>query len=199
MDGRGRDGPRERLLRAAQRLSYAEGATVGVQTLLREADVARRSLYEHFGGKDALLAEVLRLSAAQDLAAITSAMTAAGDEPSDRLLGLFDHLAEVLDGPGFRGCRYLAADLALAESTHPAHDATRDYRDGLHALLLAELARAGHPEPERAAEQLLLLVEGVLATGTTRPHAQPARLARSLAEHVLAEAPPRGRTASSTA
>lgn len=53
-------GPRERLLEAAERLTYREGASVGIAALLKEANVARRSLYEHFGGKDELLAEVLR-------------------------------------------------------------------------------------------------------------------------------------------
>jgi AcrR family transcriptional regulator len=36
--------------------------------LLREAKVARRSLYEHFGGKDGLIAAVLRRAYDEDLA-----------------------------------------------------------------------------------------------------------------------------------
>jgi AcrR family transcriptional regulator len=34
-----------------------------VDTILKEADVARRSLYQHFGGKDGLIAEMLRTTA----------------------------------------------------------------------------------------------------------------------------------------
>src|SRR6266498_856390 len=59
-------GPRERLLRAAQELTYARGAGVGVDAILQQADVARRSLYQHFGGKDGLIAEVIRASAAEE-------------------------------------------------------------------------------------------------------------------------------------
>lgn len=66
MTVRAKPGPRDRLLRAAKELTYAQGLTVGVDALLKEADVARRSLYEHFGGKDGLLAEVIRTSAAED-------------------------------------------------------------------------------------------------------------------------------------
>ena len=40
--------------------SSTHGASVGVDALLKEANVARRSLYEHFGGKDGLVAAVLR-------------------------------------------------------------------------------------------------------------------------------------------
>jgi AcrR family transcriptional regulator len=47
-------------LEAAKRLTYSNGPGIGVDALLKEAQVARRSLYEHFGGKDGLLLEVIR-------------------------------------------------------------------------------------------------------------------------------------------
>ncbi|MFD0351393.1 TetR/AcrR family transcriptional regulator [Kitasatospora aburaviensis] len=74
-------GPRERLLEAAQQLTYSQGVGVGVDALLKAADVARRSLYEHFGGKDGLIAEVLRRSAEADEAAYVRTMAAAGEDP----------------------------------------------------------------------------------------------------------------------
>ncbi|HZC74252.1 MAG TPA: TetR family transcriptional regulator [Jatrophihabitans sp.] len=180
-----RPGPRERLLAAAQQLSYAHGANVGVDALLKEADVARRSLYEHFGGKDGLLAEVLRQSAAQDIEHARAVLDAAGRSPRRRLLALFDDLDHVIGQPGFRGCRYLAADLALAERDHPAHAVAVDYRSQLHELLRAELVRLGHPHPMRAADELHLLIEGALATGATRADARPGRTARALAVGIL--------------
>jgi AcrR family transcriptional regulator len=180
-----RPGPRERLLDAAQRLSYAHGVNVGVDAILTEANVARRSLYEHFGGKDGLLAEVLRRSAAGDLERYRAVIAAAGRSPRRRLLAIFDDLDAVIEQPNFRGCRYLAADLALIERDHPAHPIAAGYRRALHQLLRDELVRLGHPEPSRAAEQLHLLIEGALATGATRPHARPARTARTLAARIL--------------
>jgi AcrR family transcriptional regulator len=52
--------------------------------------VARRSLYEHFGGKDGLIAEVLRRAAAEDEGRYRAVMAAAGDDPRQRLLAIFD-------------------------------------------------------------------------------------------------------------
>lgn len=178
-------GPRERLLRAAQTLSYIHGTTIGVDALLKAANVARRSLYEHFGGKDGLIAEVLRRSAGEDEAAYRVVMDAAGDDPRERLLTIFDGLDKVVSAPDFRGCRYLAADLASADAEHPAHAVTRDYRERIHAMLEEETRRLGHPEPGRAADRLHLLIEGVLATGASRPGTRPAATARDLAETVL--------------
>lgn len=178
-------GPRERLLDAAQRLTYAQGVNVGVDAILTAASVARRSLYEHFGGKDGLVAEVLRRSAAEDEDRYRQVMRAAGDDPRARLLAIFDQLAIVIGEPDFRGCRYLAADLALADTAHPAHAITRDYREHVEQLLEDELRRMGHPHPALAAGQLHLLIDGTLAAGATRPREQPAARARELAEQIL--------------
>ena len=180
-------GPRERLLESAKVLTYKQGMGVGVDALLKSANVARRSLYEHFGGKDGLIAEVLRESAAEDEAAYQQTMQAAGDDPRRRLLAIFDWLGEVVEEPDFRGCRYLAADLALTDPDHPGHAVTRRYRERLHELLERELRDLDHPQPGRAADQLLLLIDGVLAGGATRPDKHPAATARQLAEQILGD------------
>lgn len=178
-------GPRERLLDAARELTYRQGVGVGVDALLKAANVARRSLYEHFGGKDGLIAETLRRSTAEDEESYRQTMRSAGDDPRARLLAVFDGLSEVVGKPDFRGCRYLAADLALADPGHPGHAVTRDYRERVHRLLEDELVRLRHPRPEHAADQLLLLIDGVMASGATRPGTHPAASARELAEHIL--------------
>ncbi|MFB7950224.1 TetR/AcrR family transcriptional regulator [Kitasatospora phosalacinea] len=182
-------GPRQRLLDAAQELTYRHGMGVGVDALLKGAGVARRSLYEHFGGKDGLITEVLRRSAAEDGARYRQTMDAAGPDPRARLLAVFDRIGEIVAGDDYRGCRYLAADLALADPEHPGHAVTREYREHVTALFAAELTRLGHPRPTTAADQLLLLVDGALAAGATRPTTDPAAAARELAEQVIGQAP----------
>jgi AcrR family transcriptional regulator len=177
--------PRERLLVAAKDLTYSQGVNVGVDAILKEANVARRSLYEHFGGKDGLIAEVLRLTTAEDEELYRQTMQAAGDDPRARLLSIFDMLAKVIEDPDFRGCRYLAMDLALTDPDHPAHAITREYREHMHELLEDELTKLGHKQPASAAEQLSILIDGTLAAGATRPKSDPALLARQMAEQII--------------
>lgn len=181
-------GPRDRLLEAAKRLTYSEGPGIGVDAILKEAQVARRSLYEHFGGKDGLLVEVIRQAATEDAEWIRATLEAGGRDPRKRLLGLFDALDRVVTQPGFRGCRYLGADLGLAAAEHPIHQETSAYRQRVRAMIQNEIADLGHPSPRRAAEQLQLLIEGVLATGAAATIAHPGRVARALAETVLDQA-----------
>ncbi len=177
-------GPRERLLAAAQHLFYTRGASVGVDALLKEAKVARRSLYEHFGDKDGLVAAVLRRASEEDVAWYEDALAGAM-EPRARLLGLFDRLDELVSNESFRGCRYLATDLAFADPRHPAHAETEAYRRRIRALLVRELEELGHARPEQAAKRLHLLIEGALVMGATQDGQHPARAARDLAAVVL--------------
>lgn len=183
-----RVGPRDRLLEAAKRLTYSEGPGIGVDALLKEARVARRSLYEHFGGKDGLLLEVIRQAAIEDAEWIRATLDAGGRDPRKRLLGIFDAMDRVVTQPGFRGCRYLGADLGFADIDHPIHQETSAYRQRVRAMIENEMADLGHPSPRRAAEQLQLLIEGVLATGAASTVAHPGRVARALAEAVLDQA-----------
>ncbi|RKN45694.1 TetR/AcrR family transcriptional regulator [Streptomyces hoynatensis] len=178
-----RPGPRERLLTAARELTYTEGVHVGVDAILKRADVARRSLYQHFGGKDGLLAEMLRVYHVEDR--YRRVMDAAGTEPRARLLAVFDELERVTTREGFHGCRYTAAELGLSDPGHPAHAEVRAYKVGLAELFREELARNGHPDPALGANQLAVLVDGVLAHAVTRPEAHPALAARPLAELIL--------------
>jgi AcrR family transcriptional regulator len=178
-------GPRERLLRAARELTYRDGMGVGVDAILREADAARRSLYEHFGGKSGLIAEVLAQTAADDERRYAQALAHGGVDPRARLLGLFDWLDEASSADTFRGCRFTTAELSLTDPDHPGHAVTRAPKRHVRDLLLAELRALGHPEPERAADQLQLLIEGVLVQAVLAPQSRPALAAKRMAELVL--------------
>jgi AcrR family transcriptional regulator len=183
-----RPGPRDRLLDAARELTYVHGVGVGVDAILSAADVARRSLYQHFGGKDQLLAEVVRTTADRDVQRYRDALQSGGTDPRARILALFDALHAAVAEPTFRGCRYTAADLGLTDPGHPVHAETRAYKQRLHSLLADEAGQLGHPQPARAADELLLLIDGTLAFAATLPSVRAVEAVRALVEHVLDEA-----------
>src|SRR5438270_6195690 len=99
-------GARDRLVAAAERLFYAEGIhAVGVDRLCAEAEVSKRSLYQHFSGKDEVVTAMLQAQAAKSAAHLVTD----GGSPRDCILALFDALDEEADSPDFRGCPFLGA------------------------------------------------------------------------------------------
>lgn len=181
----GKPGPRQRLLSATRELTYSQGPHVGLDAILRTAEVARRSVYQHFGGKDQLLAEAL--DATETLTRLHAVMDAAGDDPAARVLAAFDDLQVMTAEKSFRGCRYTAAELALPAVEHPVHAVVRGYKERLHEIFEAELTRLGHPAPDLGTTQLLVLIDGVLAHAVTRPASNPAAAARPLVKIILAQ------------
>ncbi len=184
-------GPRDRLLDSARALTYQQGVNVGVDAILEHANVARRSLYQHFGGKDELIAATLRASADADEQRYRAALDSGGEEPRERLLAVFDTLDKTTSSKDFRGCRYTAAELSLPNPKHPAHAEVRAYKQRLHDLFHRELEALGHAAPATAADELLMLVDGVLINAVTRPETHPGQTARRLAELVLDQHPAR--------
>src|SRR5260370_39630133 len=106
-------GPRERLLASAQRLTAVHGVAVGVDAILEDASVARRSLYQHFRGKDELIASSLSVSARQDEERYRAALDSGGSDPRRQVLAGFRQLDNTTSTRGFRGCRYVSTELPL--------------------------------------------------------------------------------------
>lgn len=164
---------------------YAEGVGVGIDAILKSADVARRSLYQHFGGKDGLIEEVLRQAARDTEAAYVRALDAGGTDPAARLEALFDEVARLVEQPDFKGCRYINADLGLSDRTHPAHAITAAHKAKIQHMLEIELSRIGFSDPTFVAEQLQLIIDGALVVGATRPGARTGSAAKALLRRTL--------------
>jgi AcrR family transcriptional regulator len=179
-------GPKERALEATSRLLDSQGVDVGLDAILREAQVARRSIYQHFGGKDQLVAQALERAGRKSLDSYQQALARGGTDPLDRLMNVFADLASIVGREGYAGCRYLRADLALSDRSHPAHAVVRNHKREVRNLLLVELESLGHPDPPAAAADLQFLIDGALTVGASRPEDDVAATAQRLARVIIA-------------
>jgi AcrR family transcriptional regulator len=85
--------PRDRILETAFRLFYAHGIRgVGVDAVIAESMVAKATLYKHFRRKDDLVLAYLDNVDLAWRAQLEAASEAAGPDPRDRLVGMFDAL-----------------------------------------------------------------------------------------------------------
>src|SRR5277367_544007 len=88
--------PRERLLEAATELFYAEGVqSVGIDRVIERAGVAKASLYSTFGSKEELVRAYLDHRHEVILGRLRAAIDAAGDDPVERILAVFDSQAKL--------------------------------------------------------------------------------------------------------
>ena len=182
--------PRERILTTATELFRREGiAAVGVNRIIREADVAPMTLYRQFESKDGLVAASLEHWGTQWLHLLAEALDRRGDDPWSRFDGLWDTLEEWVAGDGFRGSFIAngAAELRR-EPGHPAHAVVAAHRAALRQLL-EDLAKAAWAyDAAVLAAQLQVLVDGAIAAAAVDREPAAARGARELARAAVSAA-----------
>jgi AcrR family transcriptional regulator len=177
--------PAERILAAADKLFYTQGIrTVGVDAVAAEARVSKRTLYNYYPSKDALIAAYLTARFKH---------IAPSDAPArEQILGAYDRLERLFADGSFRGCPYVNAVTELGDPRHAASKIAVQYKEQRRAWYRALLERLGVRDPDGLATQLQILAEGALAASLVRGDPALARAARAAAEVLLDAAGARG-------
>lgn len=183
-----RASPRERLLAASDELFYRDGVhSTGIDAIIEKAGVAKGSLYYIFGGKDALVAAYLqnRHNAFRQRVEEAQART---DDPDEKILAIFDAVADYVSQPNFRGCPFSNA-AAEAPAGECQQLAIKDYRDWLRQTFLKLAADTGVADSQALADALTILYDGALATAEMNSGARAAAMtAKRIARLTLAAA-----------
>jgi AcrR family transcriptional regulator len=175
---------RKRLLAAAEELFYEEGVhNVGIERVIERAGVAKASLYGNFKGKDDLVRAYLveRREARQGR---IQAKLAQSEQPRDKLLSIFDLLAEIFAERDYRGCAFMraAAEMQAGSSGREVCD---DARKWTRSLLIDLARQCGAAQPEELGHQLHLLYDGAAVSAQMDGGAHAALAARAVAAHML--------------
>ncbi len=173
-----------RVLDVASRLFYDRGIrAVGVDTIAATAQVTKKTIYDQFRSKDALITAYLERRDRWYRDWVTDWITKNPD--TDPLLAVFDALGHWMDEVGPRGCAFVNAYAELADPDHPAHRIARDHKTWLRDYL-AELATgAGQPDPTTLAARLLTLHEGAIVLYSAGADPTAADTARGAAAALL--------------
>lgn len=153
---------RDRILYTAAGLFYREGArSVGVDRIIAEAGTAKATFYRHFKSKDELVLAYLYLRHDTWMQWFASSLERACAKDGVSFVRVAQVLNEWFREPDFRGCSFiniLAEGVPSGEVLSLVQSHKADLQDALEALA----RRLGHPAPTEAAEEALMVVEGVI-------------------------------------
>jgi AcrR family transcriptional regulator len=181
-----RPGARERIVRAAGDLFYAEGIhAVGVDRVTAAAGVAKATMYQQFRSKDELVAACLQRRAEQWRASVADPVLALPGSAARRVGAVFERLGKTFAAPGYRGCPFINAAAEYPGPDGPVAAAIAAHRAQVRGLF-AELL-AGVPAARRAAltDQLVLLYDGTMVGAQLDQGPRAARRARAAARQLL--------------
>ncbi|MER7394627.1 TetR/AcrR family transcriptional regulator [Streptomyces sp. NPDC000151] len=172
---------REALLDAAERLFYERGIqAVGMDEVRAASGLPLKRIYRLFAAKEDLVVAMLKRRDQRwrgDLAAHVDQVP----DPRERVLAIFDWLAEWFAEPGFRGCAWVNAHGELGPTSEAVLVEVRSHKQEFHDQVAAWVHATGVP----VAEPVFLLAEGAIVTAGISGDPAPARHARAAVEMLL--------------
>ena len=185
---------RDRLLDAASELFYEHGVhTVGIDTIIERAAVAKATLYSAFGSKEELVRAYLEARHASRRATVLAEMEL-HDDPRRKLLALFDVLVTTVKQPEFRGCAFANASAESAPDSAAA-EVTRKAREWLLGVMAEQATALSVADPAGLARQLTLLYDGALVQSRLDRGPAAATAAKAAAQVLIDAASPAARRA----
>jgi AcrR family transcriptional regulator len=177
---------RDKILATAFRLFYAQGLrAAGIDTIIAESGVAKATFYKYFPAKDDLILAYLEKVDGVWSGQLQAAAEAAGPDPADQLVGLFDALASACRRDGYRGCAFINAAAESASGTR-VHARTVAHKQHILAWVRGLAEQAGARNPDQLARSLTLLLDGGLASGVLDADPDAAVAARATAAQLVA-------------
>ena len=181
---KGGRGARQRILDTAAELFYRDGINAtGVERLAAESSVSKRTLYQHFPSKTAVVEEYLHAiePRASRLSTDTSDQT-----PRQRLLAVFD--TPTTPTSTLRGCPLHNAAVEAAGTMPGVHQIVRVFKESFADSLTELAGQAGAADPRQLGNQLAVLSEGAAALATSLDDPTPWAWAKTAAEALIDQA-----------
>lgn len=181
--------PEAKLLNAARRLFCNEGIhATGVARIIKEAGVARKTLYDRYGSKDNLLRAVFAAEAGMWFRWFDHDLPDRDSEPVARILALFDLLEGWFASSGFFGCVFINAVAEHEKRDGWIREIAVAHRDQINARLRELVVATGARDPDELSEKIGLIVDGAIVNAMVTGDPRTAAVAKSAVGDVLAMA-----------
>ena len=183
----------ERILETASRLFYECGIhAVGVDRVAEESGVTKRTLYDRFGSKEALVLAYLQRRETGWRQTLADELALHPQPGRERILAVFDAATRMHDESS-KGCSAVNARAEQAPDVrgHVIAEEAIAQKAWMRGQFEALCTQAGYAHPDSLSAQLQILLDGALVTLGTRSVAAPLAVARQTAAIVLDAAPTR--------
>jgi AcrR family transcriptional regulator len=158
----------DRVFEVAADLFYKESIrAVGVETIVKQAGVAKISLYRNFDSKDDLIVAYLENRNVDYWRNIDRLMAAKENDPRAQVRALVGYVASRATTSRYRGCPFINYASEFPDPSHPGHRIVGKNKREMRRRLVALSKAIGASRPTQLADALFLLIEGAYASSQT--------------------------------
>lgn len=173
---------RSRIVDTASRLFYTQGYnSTGINQVIKEAGVAKASLYQHFPSKEDLLSEYLKISSVSTNEALQS-VADKYDNPREKILGLFDFLLKFAKQTEFLGCNFLNVAAEIPKDNQKVRALIRKQKNFIRKMFTDLLKPLGK---EYLADELYILFDAALVSSKVYGEVWPIKTTRNIVEKLI--------------
>lgn len=177
---------RESIVEHAYAIFYKHGFhATGVDTVLANSGISKRTLYKYFRSKEALIAAVVTHYHTLIFKTIPASLAKRSSNPKEQILSLFDLKSETLAAGDFSGCFAINAKLEFIGKDEAIETACRHFFTLLEAYVMSLCEQAHCKNPAAIARQIMILFEGSLVLGQIHHDPSIPTTAREMAKNLL--------------
>ena len=179
-------GTRERILKVATELFNQHGVrAVGMQQVVDETGLGKSLLYREFASKDDLVVAWLHQMRAVWWESTGKVIERYPGDPARQLLGIVEMVRDDVSAKGYFGCVYHNTSAEFRDPQHPGHQESVQHAREIRKQLRDLAKAAGVDNPRELADQLLLIIDGIYASGSVLGPSGPARMGVELAAELI--------------
>lgn len=173
---------RTRIVETAAKLFYTQGYnSTGINQLIKEAGVAKASLYQHFPSKEDLLVEYVRVTA-MNTNKILDEVIAKPKTAQDKVLAMFDFLIAFSKQTGYNGCNFLNVAAELPQEHEDVKGMIKTQKNHIRNLFTNILKPIGK---EKLADELYVLFDAALVTSKVYGADWPIETTKTIAQKLI--------------
>ncbi len=182
---------REQLIKTAIELFARKGFhATGIDTIVEQSGVTKKTLYAHFRSKEELVLAALRHFDGQFRNAFMRQVEAKGRTPKARLLAIFDVSEKCFKQNKFCGCIFINAVGEHSENDTSLRQVCIQFKCMMTGFIRDLCIKMRAREPDKLAEEIALLLEGAIVTAQISQNPKAAQIAKRAAKVLIEKASP---------
>lgn len=174
---------REQIVSSALSLFYRHGFNAtGIDRIIKEAAVSKKTLYNHFKSKDDLILAVLSKRDEIFRNKIMAENERLDRTAKERLLSIFDDHHQWFNEEDFSGCMFINAAAEFSSHQDPGHILCAEHKRLVRNYISDTAKEAGAKNFNALANKLNILLEGAIVEAHVSGNKNAALLAKEMAK-----------------
>tara|TARA_B100000949_G_C14173297_1_gene404276 strand:+ start:20 stop:601 length:582 start_codon:yes stop_codon:yes gene_type:complete len=177
---------REDLIKTAIKLFNESGYhRTGVDKIMKEAKISKKTLYRYFRTKEELILACLQYYDSSFRNEFIKKVEKIASTPKEKLLAIFEVANDWFMQEHFFGCMFINAIGEYSETDNPIRDICKHFKTQVRRFIEQLCVEAGVKNAEDLAAQIALLFEGAIVTAQIAKQSDAAKVAQQAAQILI--------------